>query len=610
MCVAYLACGVAACSDDEVVTPLPVPAVEDACANIEAEFKGSFDALASLVAVETHRAENFANEDTLVANMQTIYDDLKAQVEKFNEGQKTHKLVPWEWKKESGSTTDPRYWWVFGFRLGSGPRKVALSTHLDTVFFGDTTLWEPFKLTRTTGKTNHGGEQEFWTGRGAIDDKGPALATFQVLKAVARAYDGNPLLNDVTVEIIFDTSEETSLSMEHYVAENPQDEPDLAVIFDAFWSIRAEKGIERPVFTLPREAPITTGVWIESLNTPSGPTNQIPDRAEAILRSDSQEQLADLAQRIDGMYTAHPFDDPSYRRAKLTVDTSGMPAELKLITEVAGAQHGSAPQENRAGGANPLISLTNFLGGLAGTSDLADNDVARMCKFIRSTWGTKVFGEGHPEQLERHDDVFTEGNGTTYAVTRFYTEAQPGAITVNVDIRYAIGHHAEPWDGESEGSLCGDQSTFSGIFTELVDEFNATTGGPPVSFTTATRAIPDVRRTDGPAFSAISSAYQEVMGKPSPSLAIGGGTDAKGHVKFVAAGALFDAELGPPVNYHGLNEAAPVSDLAQSSSILCSLIDHEIQHAKDEHPESVANACGSASRARPRSAVSADRDLR
>jgi succinyl-diaminopimelate desuccinylase len=589
-CVVALVGG-AACQDDPAVQP----AAGDACATIDTEVEGSFDALSKLVAIETYRTENFENEETVVANMQKIYDDLNAQAQQFNAEQKTHKLEPWEWKKESGSASEPKYFWVFGFRLGKGPRKIALSAHFDTVSPGDTSLWEPFKLTKTMDRTDAGGEQEFWMGRGAIDDKGPALSLFQVIKAIARTYDGSPLLDDITVELIFDTSEETSFSMSQYLAENPQAEADMAVIFDAFWSIRAEKGIERPVFTLPRETPITTGVWIDALNTPSGPTNQIADRAEAIIRSDSQVGLQDLAQKIEAMYTNHPFDDPSYKRAKLTVDTSGMPAEFKLITEVAGAQHGSAPQENRADGANPLVSLTNFLAALAETKVLADNDISRMCRFIKSTWGTKVFGESHPDLLERHDEVFTEGNGTTYALTRFYTEPEPGSITLKVDIRYAIGHHSAPWDGKSEGLLCGDQSKFNGIFSQLVNEFNAGSGGPPISFTSATKAAPDIRRTDGPSFTAISNAYEDATGKPSPALAIGGGTDAKGNVKFIAAGALFDAKLGAPINFHGLKEAAPVRDLGKSAKIICSIVDREIQHAKDDHPEPVANMCKSPS---------------
>jgi succinyl-diaminopimelate desuccinylase len=381
------------------------------------------------------------------------------------------------------------------------------------------------------------------------------------------------------VELLFDTSEETSMSMPHYLEENPEEEPDLAVIFDAFWCVRAEKGIERPVFTITRDAPPTQGVWIDSFTTPPGPANQIADRAEAILRSDSQAQLEQLASQISATYADHPFDDPSYRRAKLTVDTSGMPAQLKLITEVAGAQHGSAPQENRADGANPLVSLANFLGAMVETDVLVDNDVGRMCRFIKWMWGTKVLGENHPDLLERHDDVFTSGNGTTYGVTRFSTEADE--ITLRVDIRYAIGHHSEPWDGKTEGFLCGDQSSFAGIFTTLVDEFNVASSGPLVTVETTTRARPDIRLPDGSTFSKVSKAYQDVMGQACPARAIGGGTDAKGHTKFLAAGALFSDHFGPPINFHGLNEGAPVRELAQSANILCRLVDQEIQHAAE-----------------------------
>ncbi|MGK3996477.1 M20/M25/M40 family metallo-hydrolase [Sorangium sp. So ce1024] len=579
----------AGCQGDGPVSPA---AAASACAGVDAELEASFDALARLVAAETYRAEQFANEDAFVANMQTIVDDLKAQAQQFNEGQKTHKLEPWEWKVEGGDPAGPRYHWVFGFRLGNGPRRISLNTHFDTVSPGDTDVWEPFKLTRSTGATRHGGEQELWVGRGAIDDKGPALATFLVLKQIARAYDCSPLLDDITVELIFDTTEEIGgMSMWRYRDENAEEAADIEIIFDTFWSVRAEKGIERPVFTLPREAPPASGVWIDALNTPSGPVNQIPDRAEAILRSDSPEQLEELAQRIEADYAEHPFDDPSYRRAKLTVDRSGLPAELKLTTEVAGAQHASVPQENRADGANPLVSLTNFLGALAESQVLVDNDVARMCRFIKSTWGTRTFGETHPDLLERHDQVFTEGNGTTYALTRLYTEPAPGAITLSLDIRYAIGHHSQPWDGESEGLLCGAQSQFAEIFTQIVDDFNATSGGAPISFETVTRVAPDIRRTDGPIFSRVSRAFEEVTGRPTPAVAMGAGTDAKAYLKAIAVGALFDTTFGEPVNYHGIREAAPVRDLALSTKILCNIVDREIQHAKEQIPEPVAGTC-------------------
>jgi len=565
-----------------------------ACTGVDGKLEASFAEVATLVAAETYRTEGFTNEDAFAENMQRIVEDLNEQTREFNLGQKRHKIEPWEWKVESGDAASPKYYWVFGFRLGSGPRKIALNTHFDTVAPGNSDAWKPFELSKSTGETKHGGVQDLWVGRGAIDDKGPALATFLVLQDIARAYDGNPLLDDITVELIFDTTEEIgSMSMQRYREANVAEAADLEVIFDTFWAVRAEKGVERPVFSLPREAAPASGIWVESLNTPSGPINQIADRAEAVLRSSSGRELQELAEQIEANYAAHDFDDPSYRRAKLTIDDSELPTRLKLTTEVSGAQHGSVPQENRAGGANPLVSLANFLAALSASEVLADNDVARMCRFIAATWGTRVFGESHPDLLEGHDSVFTEGNGTTYALTRLYTEPAPGAVTLSLDIRYAAAHHSQAWDGVSEGLLCGTQSRFSGIFERLVNEFNSTSGGTPVSFQTVTRVAPDIRRTDGPTFTRVSQAFEEVTGAPAPAVAMGASTDAKAFVKALAVGALFDTTFGAPVNYHGIREAIPVRDLALSTKILCKLVDREIRHAEDEYPEPVTNTCSS-----------------
>ncbi|MET0790253.1 MAG: M20/M25/M40 family metallo-hydrolase [Polyangiaceae bacterium] len=557
-------------------------------------FQNSFDEIAKLVALQTYRSPAFANEEDFATNMQAIVDELGAQTRAFNRGQKHHSIEPWEWKVESGDPAAPKYYWIFGFRLGNGARKIALNTHFDTVSPGNSEAWQPFELSRATGETKHGGVQPLWVGRGAVDDKGPALATVLVLENIARAYDGNPLLDEVTLELIFDTTEEIgSMSMQHYRQANVATAADLEVIFDTFWAVRAEKGIERPVFSLPREAAPKTGIWLESLDTPPGSINQIADRADAVLRSDSPAALRALAERIEADYAAHDFDDPGYHRAALSIDTSELPDRLLLTTTVSGAQHASVPQENRENGANPLVSLANFLAGLADSKVLVESDVARMCQFIEATWGTHVFGETHPDLLERHDSVFVEGNGTTYALTRLNSPPAPGAINLSLDVRYALGHHEQAWDGVSEGLLCGTVSRFPEIFKQLVDDFNADSGGAPVAFETVTRVAPDVRRTDGPTFSRISGAFEDVTGTPAPAVATGAATDAKGAVKALAAGALFDTTLGAPVNYHGMREAIPVLDLALSTKILCQVVDREIQHADEQYPEPVTNSCAS-----------------
>jgi len=200
---------------------------------------------------------------------------------------------------------------------------------------------------------------------------------------------------------------------------------------------------------------------------------------------------------------------------------------------------------------------------------LPENDVGRMCRFMAWGWGTKVFGENQPDLLQRSDDVFTDGNGTTYALTRFNTGDQD--VTLSLDIRYAIGHHSQAWDGKTQGLLPGT-STFQATFETLMARFSKEQPGQPVTFTTSNAFAPDVRDPQGPELQSIARAYEEVMGTPTAMLAIGGGTDAKGHPALVGAGALFSDDLGPPINYHGLDEGAPLDDMRTSGRILYRLL--------------------------------------
>ena len=526
-----------------------------------------FRELSEIVAIPTYRG-GALSEDQVVNNLRQIRDSLAAQVEEFNLGQKVHKLEIFEWKQPVGHE-----YWLFGFRLGSGEHKIAVCCHLDTVPPGDDASWNPFELVQEQRDYMGNAAQDFYVGRGSIDDKGPAVVAFNVLKAVARKYDGSDKLETTTVEVIFDTSEETDMSMPHYLESVPEDNPDFGIIFDASWSVRAEKGIERPKFTVSRKPVIGAGLWIDRLNTPEGPSNQIPEFAAAVIRSDSESALAELAETIDVMYAEYAFDDSDYHRAEMTVDFDAASRSLTLKTAVSGAQHGSAPQENRFSGANPLVSLANFLAGLVDQGKLVSNEIGEMCRFLAWGWGTKVFGEHHPELLLRDDEVFEAGNGTTYAATRLYT--RPDSVQMELDIRYAIGHHRYPWDG-SEGMLKGTTSIFSDVFGQLTVDFNAGSIHS-VEVETSTAAPPDIRLPENESFSTVADAYMQVMGEPTPARAIGGGTDAKGHNTLIAAGALFTDELGPPINFHGINEGAPVKDLKNGARIIYRLFVDQIE---------------------------------
>ncbi len=557
--------------------------------------------LAELVGIQTWRGGD-RTEEQVAASVEEVRDRIAGWADAYaREHLERVSIVPLSWKSDVQKPGTGGTYQVFGLRIGSGTkRRVSVICHLDTVPPGSAAGWNPFVLKEERRAYVRGTDEAFYVGRGAIDDKGPAVVALNALLAAATWFDqrpGNPLA-DTTIELLLDTSEETDMSFPHYLEANPGLRPTLGVVFDAMWSVRAEKGIERPVFSLPLPAvaaPPTDGrLRLQRLSTSDGSSNQIADAATAVIGGDAKSLHA-LAQVVASLYGDCPFDDPHYRRAGLTVDGSRIDGngELSLTTVVAGAQHGSAPEENRAGGANPLVSLANFMAYLVEEGRIVENERARMARFIAWAWGTKVFGEHHRDLLYRFDGVFVEGNGTTYAVTKISESGGadgPPAVVLEIDVRYAIPHNAPQWDGESEG-LLGGSSIFGvsgdprrpAVFPALLRRFEdwaaahpapqrAAAAIPAIRLVTSTADTPDIRIPDrNAAYLAVARAFERVTGSPPAPLAIGGGSDAKGQLELVAAGALFTRSLGPPINFHGIDEGAPVEDLKSDARVLYQL---------------------------------------
>ena len=522
------------------------------------------DLLPQLVAIPTVRAGEF-NDPANLALLGEVKSLLDANISAFNAADEGEPITSFEWQEPVNGTD----YWLFGFRLGSGSKKIALINHTDVVAADEADGWLPFEVTQEN-RDYLGSSQPFLVGRGTIDDKGPMVVSLTVMKEIARRFSSFANADDYTFEWIIDTSEETDMATPHYLADPSEDAPDLGIVFDAMWCITAEKGLERPVFWIERGIDPDSGIWVQSIDTPSGnPTNTIPGSATVVFASANEAEMSSFATALADDYQAQTFDDPDYWKAEVTVGyTGGTTATLQAF--VSGAQHGSAPQENRAEGANPLVSLVNYLNNLALRGLVESNSLSVMSEFVADVWGTRVFGENYAA-LVAFDEIFQEGNGTTYAVTRFETGLD--RLEVYVDIRYAIDHQAGGWDGVSYGLIPGD-SVFVDVFPDIVNGFNA--GRPQqVDYTTDTFFGPDIRSVDDPSYMKVDRAFQDVMGTPCPQLSIGGGTDAKGNLQLIAAGALFTEKLGPPINFHGISEGVPVGDLQKSAKILYQLIRNE-----------------------------------
>lgn len=541
------------------------------------------DVATTWIAAPTWRGQP-DGEAATVAALAAVADDLDARVAAWNAATPArHALSPFRWRDPDR----PGDMHVFGASLGAGARRLVLLAHVDTVGPIDDD-WQPFDA-RLVVEPWRDRDELLLRGRGAVDDKGPAAMALLLLEGLRGVLADSTALDAVRFEVAFDTAEETSMILPAWI--DATGHPEMGVVLDSIWSVFAEKGNESSYFgTLPREDGSTgpsakpAQLALVSLATPDGPANQIPATAEAVLAV-SELGAADDLGRLEAALDLFAESWDGADRV-ITIWPAEDDATLTVFARGWGAAHGSAPDVNRAEGHNPLTCLCAFLAFCAGdpfpSGDLADDpDAVRLLdddgivaatdrmvlpRFVNWCFGREVFGEQHAEALRSADEIYEDG--TTYAATRLDRRG-----VLSVDIRYALGHHATTWDRETYGKLEGG-SRFRTIWTALTDEFNALLPpeSTPMGFVTSSRAGPDIKDRGHPGWISLQRAYEETMGRPSPQLAIGGGTDAKGHLELFATGPNFGETMAEvfdaPVNYHGRDEAVVVRHIVDSARIV------------------------------------------
>ncbi len=548
---------------------------------LEDELKWIIPRTKKLIALPTFREKPGETSGYFRQNMEAIRDNLFSDVALVN-SKTPLKIAPlrtFEWRAQENPDK-----WVFGVKLGNGPKRLALIAHLDTVpANAGPGTWKPFTPHIETRELA-GKQTTFLVGRGAVDDKGPAAALFTVMVSLAKNFEQFGLPLEWTIELVLDTSEETGMSIHHYYADTVASggEPTEGLVLDANWCVFAEKGVARPTFTQKLKTKQSGDCWISKIATPEGPVNQIADEAHLEIHCAAGNHRDDLVAGIDKAYHSATFDDPKYRKAKLKAMPGG-PNEslrpnslveklhsngLRITALVAGAQHGSVPDMNRQNGANPLVSLLNFASWLQSNGFVGSNDLSDFAHFVERYWGTDVSGK--VIGLWGKSPIFIDG--TTYALTRMSTDSSDAVL--KIDVRYTDAHHTESWpsDGDSgtsvksHGHLKNGRDEFSGLFDMMVKYH------PEISYENPNIPhYPDLKNVNTPLFKSMQTAYGEVFGKLCEPVAIGGGTDAHGHDNLLASGPLHNIPgvdtMGPPINYHGLDEAVPVSWLHDAARV-------------------------------------------
>lgn len=373
---------------------------------------------------------------------------------------------------------------------------IAILVHLDVVPAGSGWLHPPF------GGVVDGGRLY---GRGAQDDKGPAVAA---LYAIVAARDAG-ILDNVRVRLILGTDEESDWEcMTRYFA--TEETPIMAFTPDAaFPVIAGEKGLLAVKLTF-------SGGSCHLAPAGGSAINMVPDRCSITLPSGT---LCHNVLERSRSWNAIP---------DCSLSIMGSPEEGLSLDMAGKSAHGSMPFE----GANSITAMADYLDGIEGLpqNDCSIRAFRWLAKYIAQDWSGNNLGVAysHPEMGSLTVNVGTIGSCDT-------------GTWVTLDIRFPLG------------SSCD----------ELVKKIENTL--PETAFSTVlSQKSPIYSSPESPLVQALLRAWVDYSGQEVPPLYIGGTTYAKAIPNCVAFGAIFPdgVEL-----VHQANEYVEISDLIGSTKI-------------------------------------------
>lgn len=374
-------------------------------------------------------------------------------------------------------------------QYGTSEDYIGVLCHLDVVPAGNYWTIDPF-----------GGQvlMDQIVGRGALDDKGPAVASYFALKAIKDA--GIPLKH--SVRLILGLNEETgSKCIAHY---NRFEKPPIAGFTpDAdFPVIYAEKGITS--FKIKGDFHRCQGDGGLTLINIDGGTvvNMVPDTCEALVNFDNLNQYnkEDLDQAISQFAGLNPVSISYEVASSATIQASNL---YKIILRGTSA-HASTPEA----GVNAISYMMAFLG----TLPLGHCDVTKMIQNYNTLIGLDYYGEALGMGLE------DEASGKlTLNVGTLRLDLDGFEIAINV--RFPVTATQEEVYSEA-------------LANRLVERGWLLEPGRVVA--------PIVHPVDGTLVKTLMSVYRDHTGdQEAKPISIGGGTYARSIPGIVAFGPLF-----------------------------------------------------------------------
>ena len=217
--------------------------------------------------------EKYINKEELIKNLQELIKIPSVHAESSipNEpfGKNTVKAL--EYILNLGQSLGFRTKNINGYcgyiEFGEGNELIGIVGHLDVVPEGENWTYPPFEAKIVDDKIY---------GRGAIDDKGPVMASLYAMKAVMDYYTENNIHINKRIRLILGLNEERDWKCIEYYKQH-EEIPSIGFSPDAdFPCIYAEKGLISPFLTMDYSIFKNKDIILNDINCNNNPLNVVP----------------------------------------------------------------------------------------------------------------------------------------------------------------------------------------------------------------------------------------------------------------------------------------------------------------------------------------------
>ncbi len=399
---------------------------------------------------------------------------------------------------------------------GEGSEVVGILGHIDVVPEGRDWDFEPYGGTVSDGRIY---------GRGAIDDKGPVIATYCAMKALKEA----GFRPDRTVRLILGLDEETDWEgMEYYFTKVRK--PDFGFSPDGeFPAIHGEKGIL--IFDIADKfgKSQTKGIELRSVRGGNA-ANMVADHARAIVLSEDRAEYEKIKELL-----ADLRKQKGYRVTQKQIGKS-----LEIAVQGVSA-HGARPEL----GVNAVSVMMDILGHI----NFANDDMNSFIDFYNTHIGFETDGSSMGCGLSDE-----QSGRLVFNVGMIDMSQKSADLTIN--IRYPVTF---------------DEDRVYDAMMPVINRYN-------MGIVKGEHKAPVYMPADSPLISTLMKVYREQTGDTGTQpLVIGGGTYARAADNIVAFGACMPGEEEMA---HQKNEYIRIDNLMQMTKIYAQAV-YELAKSED-----------------------------